>query len=174
MPLIIDLNGHHPQIDPSVWIADNATITGNVSIESQSSVWFQVVIRGDVNKISIGKNVNIQDGAIVHGTLGRGDTIIGDNVSIGHRAIVHGCTVHNNVLIGMGAIVLDDAILQEHTIVAAGAVVTSNSILESGFLYAGIPAKKIKAIDENMINQYINGTAQGYIEFSSWYRNIRK
>ncbi len=169
MALIIPIHNTSPQIDPSVWLAENATITGNVTIGAHSSVWFQVVIRGDVNKIIIGEKVNIQDGTIVHGTLGRNDTIIGNNVSIGHRAIVHGCQVADNVLIGMGAIVLDDAILEENTLVAAGAVVTSGTVVKSGFLYAGIPAKPIRPLDDNMIAQYIQGTAQGYVEFSSWY-----
>jgi len=171
MALIIPINNLTPQIDTSVWLAENATITGDVTIGAQSSVWFQVVIRGDVNKIIIGENVNIQDGSIVHGTLGRNNTVIGDNVSIGHRAIVHGCQVANNVLIGMGSIVLDDAVLEENSLIAAGAVVTSGTVVKSGYLYAGIPAKPIRPLEDNMIAQYIKGTAKGYIEFSSWYKN---
>lgn len=170
MALIVPLNNFTPQIDDSVWLAENATITGNVTIAAQSSVWFQVVIRGDVNKIIIGEKVNIQDGAVVHGTLGRNDTVIGNNVSIGHRAIVHGCQVADNVLIGMGAIVLDDAILEENSLIAAGAVVTSGTVVKSGFLYAGIPAKPIRPLGDSMIAQYIQGTAEGYVEFSSWYK----
>jgi len=170
MALILPVNNKEPKIHPSVWIAENATITGDVEIGANSSLWFQVVIRGDVNKIRIGENVNIQDGAIVHGTLGRNDTLIGNNVSIGHRAIVHGCQTANNVLIGMGAIVLDDAILEENTLIAAGAVVTSGTRVKSGFLYAGIPAKPIRELSASMISQYIDGTAQGYVEFSSWYK----
>ncbi len=170
MALIIPVNNKKPLIDSSVWLAENATITGDVTIGAHSSIWFQVVIRGDVNKIIIGENVNIQDGAVVHGTLGRKNTILGNNVSIGHRAIVHGCQVADNVLIGMGAIVLDDAILEENCLIAAGAVVTSGTVVKSAYLYAGIPAKPIRKMDASMISQYIDGTAKGYVEFSSWYK----
>lgn len=173
MALILPVNNKKPIIDNSVWLAENATITGDVKIGAQSSIWFQVVIRGDVNKIIIGEKVNIQDGAVVHGTLGRNDTLIGNNVSIGHRAIVHGCQVADNVLIGMGAIVLDDAILEENSLIAAGAVVTSGTIVKSGYLYAGIPAKPIRPLDDSMIAQYIQGTSQGYMEFSSWYKDVK-
>ena len=134
---IIPVNGKSPVIPGSCWVADNATVTGDVEFGEQCSVWFQVVIRGDVNKIRIGNKVNIQDASIIHGTNGRGDTIIGNNVSIGHRAIIHGCEIKDNVLIGMGAIILDDAVIGSNVLVAAGAVVTSGMILESGFLYGG-------------------------------------
>lgn len=166
---IISVNGILPKIAKSCWVAENATVTGDVEIGEDSSVWFQTVIRGDVNKIIIGKRVNIQDAAIVHGSTGLGNTIIGDDVSIGHRAIIHGCTLHNNVLIGMGAIILDDAVVQSNVIVGAGAVVTGGSILESGFLYAGIPAKKIKPLEEGKTDYYIKGTAAGYVDYKKLY-----
>ena len=169
MPLI-EVNGIRPSIPASTWVAENATVTGDVVCGEECSIWFQVVIRGDVNKIQIGNRVNIQDATIVHGTNGRGDTIIGDNVSIGHRAIIHGCHIHNNVLIGMGAIVLDDAVVESNVIVAAGAVVTSGSVLKSGFLYAGIPARKIKPLEDGKIDYYIKGTAAAYVEYSGYYK----
>ena len=170
MALIIPYGGDTPFIDESAWIAENATITGNVTIGAESSVWFQTVIRGDVNKIQIGKRVNIQDGSMVHGTYGRNDTIIGDGVSVGHRAIIHGCHIKENVLIGMGAIVLDDAVLEPGCIVAAGAVVTSGSKLESGFIYAGIPAKKIKPISPEQALIYLKGTSDAYVKYSRNYK----
>jgi len=169
MSSIITVNGIAPVIDSTVWLAQNATITGDTHIGAGSSIWFQVVIRGDVNKIRIGKNVNVQDLSMIHGTKGRWDTIIGDNVSIGHRAIVHGCHIRENVLIGMGAIVLDDVEVPSNCIIAAGAVVTSGTKLESGFIYAGVPAKKVKEIDPAQSQLYIEGTAKAYMQYSKWY-----
>ncbi|HMS67742.1 MAG TPA: gamma carbonic anhydrase family protein [Saprospiraceae bacterium] len=166
---IITVQGKTPQIDPTARIMENATITGDVTIGKDSSVWFQVVIRGDVNKIVIGDRVNIQDGAIVHGTNGRGDTFLGNDVSIGHRAIVHGCKILGRALIGMGAIILDDAVIQEDVIIAAGAVIVQDFVCESGYIYAGVPAKAVKKIDGTKIQQYIDGTAAAYVEYSSWY-----
>ena len=171
MALIIPYGGHTPIIDESAWIAENATITGNVSIGSESSVWFQTVIRGDVNKIHIGNRVNIQDGSMVHGTYGRNDTIIEDGVSVGHRAIIHGCHIKENVLIGMGAIVLDDAVLESGCVVAAGAVVTSGMHLESGYIYAGVPAKKIKVLSPGQAAIYLQGTSDAYVKYSRNYMN---
>jgi carbonic anhydrase/acetyltransferase-like protein (isoleucine patch superfamily) len=168
---LISVNGISPKVTKSTWIAENATITGDVEFGEECSIWFQVVIRGDVNKIRFGNRVNIQDGSIVHGSAGRGDTIIGNNVSIGHRAIVHGCTIHDNVLIGMGAIVLDDAVVESNVIVAAGAVVTSGAILESGYIYGGIPAKRIKPLEVEKIDYYIKGTAAAYVAYSGYYKD---
>lgn len=167
---IISVKDWTPKIADSTWIADNATITGDVECGEQCSIWFQVVIRGDVNKIRIGNRVNIQDASIVHGTNGRGDTVIGNDVSIGHRAIIHGCRIHDNVLIGMGAIVLDDVVVESNVIVAAGAVVTSGTVLKSGFLYAGVPAKAIKPLEEEKIDFYIKGTAAAYVGYSEYYK----
>lgn len=170
MGLIIEFNDKTPEIDSSCFVAENATITGDVSIGKGSSVWFQAVIRGDVNKIIIGDEVNIQDGAVVHGSYGKGDTKIGNRVSIGHKAIVHGCTVEDDVLIGMGAIVLDDAIVHTGCIIAAGAVVTKGTICESAWIYAGTPAKKIKQLTQEQIDQNIGMTAKGYTMISQGYK----
>jgi len=170
MQNIITVKGITPQIDTSSWVADNATVTGDVTIGKECSIWFQTVIRGDCNKIIIGNNVNIQDGSMVHGTVGRGDTVLGDNVSVGHRAIIHGCHIEPNVLIGMGAIVLDDVVVPSNTIIAAGALITSGMKLESGFIYAGVPAKKMKPIDAATAQIYIEGTAKHYMEYKKWYK----
>ena len=133
------------------YIAENATIVGDVVLGDTCTVWFNAVIRGDVNAIRIGNKTNIQDGAVIHCTYLRAATTIGNNVSIGHNAIVHGCTVEDDVLIGMGSVVMDNAVVQRHCIVAAGSVVLENTICESGFIYAGVPAKKVKALSEAQI-----------------------
>lgn len=170
MAIIKAIKGTTPVISENSFIADNVVITGDVEIGSDCSIWFGTVIRGDCNKIRIGNKVNIQDLSMVHGTTGRGDTLIGNNVSVGHRAIIHGCQIHDNVLIGMGAIVLDDTIIESNVIVAAGAVVRANQILKSGYLYGGIPAKPIKEISPEMAQIYIDGTAKGYIEYAKLYK----
>lgn len=170
MANLITLNDISPKISDSAWVADNATISGDVIVGEGSSIWFQVVIRGDVNAIKIGKNTNIQDHSMVHGSTGGIDTIIGDGVTVGHRAIIHGCTIHDDVLIGMGAIVLDKVVVESNVMVAAGAVVTGGKVLESGYLYAGIPAKKIKAVSPEMIQSYIKDGAKGYVENKELYR----
>lgn len=170
MPSIITVNGKTPVIHPSAWIAENAVLTGDIEVGENCSIWFGVVIRGDVNKISLGKNVNIQDLTMVHGTNGRGDTILGDNVSVGHRAIIHGCQIEANVLIGMGAIVLDDVVVPSNTIIGAGAVVTSGTKLEPGYIYAGTPARKLKPLDAAKAQIYIEGTAGAYVGYKEFYR----
>ena len=167
---IITVKDITPKIDSTCWVAENATITGDVKIGRESSIWFQAVIRGDVNKIKIGNRVNIQDAAIVHGSTGKQDTVIGNDVSIGHRAIIHGCNIHDNVLIGMGAIVLDGAIVESNVIVGAGAVVTVGAILESGYLYAGVPAKRIKPLEKGKHDFFIEATAAGYVENKKLYK----
>ena len=146
MRIIKPVKGKHPQISKDCFIAENATIVGEVFIGKQCSVWFNAVIRGDVHFIKIGDKVNIQDGAVIHATFQKSPTTIGNNVSIGHNAIVHGCTIHDNVLIGMGSIVMDDCIIESNSIIAAGAIVTKNTHVESGSIYAGVPAKKIGKI----------------------------
>ena len=146
MKIIKPVKGKYPQISKDCFIAENATIVGEVFIGNQCSVWFNAVIRGDVHFIKIGNKVNIQDGAVIHATFQKSPTTIGNNVSIGHNAIVHGCTIHDNVLIGMGSIIMDDCIIEPNSIIAAGAVVTKNTHVESGSIYAGVPAKKIKNI----------------------------
>jgi carbonic anhydrase/acetyltransferase-like protein (isoleucine patch superfamily) len=170
MPTILPYNDIHPIIHPSCFIAEDVVITGDVHIGEESSVWFKTVIRGDVCPIRIGKQVNIQDLSMVHGTFQKSETIIGDYVSIGHGAIIHGCQIADNVLIGMGAIVMDNAIIEEKVIVGAGAVVLENAKLESGYLYGGTPAKKIKKLDPGKIDYYIHATAMAYVHFSAQYK----
>src|ERR1700679_407430 len=148
MALILPVKGISPKFGRNCYIAQNATGVGDVVMGDDCSVWFNAVVRGDVHYIRIGNKVNIQDGAIIHCTYQKAPVNIGNNVSIGHRAIVHGCTVKDNVLIGMGAIVMDHAIIGENSIIAAGAIVLENTIVEPGTIYAGIPAKKVKLVDQ--------------------------
>jgi len=169
MPIIKSLNGVAPNIPDDCYIAENATIVGEVSMGSQCSIWFNAVIRGDVHYIKMGDKVNVQDGAVIHATYKTSPTNIGNNVSIGHNAIVHGCTIHDNVLIGMGSIVMDDCVVESNSIIAVGAVVTKNTKVESGSVYAGIPAKKIKDISEELISGEINRIAENYVKYSGWY-----
>ncbi|MFM7017616.1 gamma carbonic anhydrase family protein [Flavobacterium sp.] len=168
--IIKSIQGKSPKIPTDCYIAENATIIGEVEFGSECSVWFNAVIRGDVHYIKIGNKVNIQDGAIVHATYQKHPTNIGNNVSIGHNAIVHGCTIEDNVLIGMGAIVMDNCIIQSNAIVAAGSVVTQNTIVESGTIYAGIPAKKVKDIDASEFSGEIQRISNNYVMYSSWYK----
>ena len=168
--IIKAVNGKHPQIPQDCFIAENATIVGDVEIGSQCSIWFNAVIRGDVHFIKIGNKVNIQDGAIIHCTYQKHPTIIGNNVSIGHNAIVHGCKVHDNVLIGMGAIIMDNCIIESNAIVAAGAVVTQNTVVESGAIYAGVPAKKVKDINTSDFAGEIERISNNYVMYSSWFK----
>jgi carbonic anhydrase/acetyltransferase-like protein (isoleucine patch superfamily) len=168
--IIKSIQGKTPKIPTDCYIAENATIIGEVEFGSECSVWFNAVIRGDVHYIKIGNKVNIQDGAIVHATYQKHPTNIGNNVSIGHNAIVHGCTIEDNVLIGMGAIVMDNCIVQSNAIVAAGSVVTQNTIVESGTIYAGIPAKKVKDIDASEFSGEIQRISNNYVMYSSWYK----
>lgn len=170
MALIKTCRGMSPQIDPTVWLAENATVVGDVKMGKNGSVWFNAVIRGDVNSITIGEQVNIQDGAVIHCTYEKTKTNIGNNVSIGHNALVHGCTIHDNVLIGMGSIVMDNCVVEEKVIVAAGAVVTENSVLESGYIYAGVPAKRIKPVSEEMLKGEIERIAKNYVKYSGWFK----
>ena len=151
------------------FIAENATIVGDVEMGNNCSVWFNAVIRGDVNSIRIGNKSNIQDGAVIHCTYQKAATIVGNNVTIGHNAIVHGCTIEDNVLVGMGSIVMDKAIVQKNTIIAAGAIVLENTICESGFIYAGIPAKKVKQLSEEQIKG-LDQVADNYVLYSSWFK----
>lgn len=171
MPIIKPVNDKYPQIPDDCFIAENATIVGEVTMGSQCSVWFNAVIRGDVHYIKMGNKVNVQDGAVIHATYLKSPTNIGNNVSIGHNAIVHGCTIHDNVLIGMGSIVMDDCIVESNSIIAAGAVVTQNTRVEAGSIYAGVPAKKVKDISEEMISSEIDRIANNYIKYSSWFKD---
>lgn len=169
MSIIKPINGISPQIPDNCYIAENATIVGDVSMGNQCSVWFNAVIRGDVHYIKIGNKVNVQDGAVIHATYKTSPTNIGNNVSIGHNALVHGCTIHDNVLIGMGSIIMDDCVVESNSIIAAGAVVSKNTRVESGSVYAGIPAKKIKDISQELISGEIDRIANNYVKYSSWY-----
>ena len=170
MPIIKPVNGKSPQLPEDCYIAENATIVGDVQVGNQCSIWFNAVLRGDVHYIKLGNKVNVQDGAVVHCTYQKHPTTIGNNVSIGHNAIVHGCTIHDNVLIGMGSIVMDNCIVESNSIVAAGAVVTQNTIVESGSIYAGVPAKKVKDISKELIHGEINRIAENYVKYSSWFK----
>lgn len=168
--IIKPVNGKHPEIPEDCFIAENATIVGEVTMGNECSVWFNAVVRGDVNSITIGNRVNIQDGAVIHATYKVSPTVIGNNVSIGHNAIVHGCTVHDNVLIGMGSIVMDDCVIESNSIIAAGAVVAKNTRVESGSIYAGIPAKKIKDVSPELTKGEIERIATNYVLYSSWFK----
>lgn len=170
MPLILPVKDKYPKIGIENFIAENATIVGDVVLGNNCSVWFNAVIRGDVNAITIGNETNIQDGAVIHATYLKAATYIGNRVSVGHNAIVHGCTVQDNVLIGMGAIVMDHAIVEQYCIIAAGSVVLENTICESGYLYAGTPAKKIKPITEEQ-RALLNKLPDNYVMYSSWFTN---
>jgi carbonic anhydrase/acetyltransferase-like protein (isoleucine patch superfamily) len=170
MPIIKPVNGKQPQIPNNCFIAENATIVGDVTMGDDCSIWFNAVIRGDVHYIKMGNKVNVQDGAVIHATYQKSPTIIGDNVSIGHNAIVHGCTIKDNVLIGMGSIVMDDCVVESNSIIAAGAVLTKNTIVESGSIYAGVPAKKVKDISKELISGEINRIADNYVKYSSWFK----
>lgn len=170
MPLILPVEGKSPQMGEDCYVAENATIVGDVVMGDQCSVWFQAVVRGDVHQIRMGNKVNVQDGAIVHCTYQKAPTTIGNNVSIGHRAIVHGCTIHDNVLIGMGAIVMDNCVIHENCIIAAGSVVLENTIVESGSVYAGIPAKKVKDLTPELFQGEVQRIANNYIKYASWFK----
>src|SRR5688500_5490969 len=170
MPVIMHVDGVYPEFGTGCFIAPNATIVGDVIMGDQCSVWFNAVIRGDVNSIRMGNKVNVQDGAIIHCTFQKFKTTISNNVSIGHNAIVHGCTVHDNVLIGMGAIVMDNAVDHSNTSSAAGALVLEGTVCEAGSIYAGLPAKKIKDISQEMISGEINRIANNYVRYADWFR----
>lgn len=170
MPVILPVEGVSPQFGNNCFIAPNATIVGDVVAGDDCSFWFNAVVRGDVNSIRLGNKVNVQDGAVIHCTFQRSKTIIGNNVSIGHNAIVHGCTVHDDVLIGMGAIVMDNSEIGSNSIIAAGAVVLEGTKVEAGSIYAGVPAKKVKDVSVELINGEINRIANNYLRYSQWFK----
>ena len=172
MPVILPVEGIFPQFGNNCFIAPNATIVGDVIMGDECSVWFNAVVRGDVNSIRLGMKVNVQDGAILHATYQKTKVIIGDNVSIGHNAIVHGCTVQSNVLIGMGAIVMDNAQVGSNSIIAAGAVVLEGTQISPGSIYAGIPAKKVKEVSKEMISSQIDRIANNYIRYAGWFKKV--
>lgn len=170
MPAIIrSVRGFSPQFGNNCFLAENAVIVGEVTMGDNCTVWFNAVVRGDVHSITIGNNTNIQDGAVIHCTYQKAKTVIGNNVSVAHNAIVHGCTVHDNVLIGMGAIVMDDAVIGENSVIAAGAVVLAGTRVEPGSIYAGMPAKKVKDIGNEM-KEVIQRTARNYPMYAEWFK----
>jgi len=174
MPVILAVQGVSPQIPDDCFVAPNATIVGSVTMGSECSIWFNAVVRGDVNKIKMGNKVNVQDGACIHCTYKKTETIIGDNVSIGHHAIVHGCTIEDNVLIGMGAIVMDNAHIGTGSIIAAGAVVLEGTTVPAGSIYAGVPAKKVKDISPELLKGEVERIANNYVMYSSWFTTGNK
>lgn len=168
MALIKSINGKEPKYPADCFIAENCTIVGDVEMGEQCSVWYNAVIRGDVHYIKMGNKVNVQDGAVIHCTYKKHPTIIGNNVSIGHNAIVHGCTIHDNVLVGMGAIIMDNCVVHSNVIVAAGAVVTQNMELLANGIYAGVPAKRVKELNASDFAGEIERISNNYVLYSSW------
>ena len=168
--IIKELNGFTPEFGENCFVAENAVIIGQVTMGNDCSIWYNAVIRGDVHYIKMGHKVNVQDGAVIHATYKKSPTNIGNNVSIGHNALVHGCTLHDNVLVGMGAIIMDDVVVESNSIIAAGAVLTKGTHVESGSIYAGIPAKKVKDISQELISGEINRIADNYVKYAAWYK----
>jgi carbonic anhydrase/acetyltransferase-like protein (isoleucine patch superfamily) len=169
MALIKKVKGIVPRWGKDCWMADNATITGDVILGDRCTLWFGTVVRGDVHSIRIGNNVNIQDNVTIHCTYRKAPVTIGNNVSIAHNAVIHGCTVEDNVLVGMGAILMDGVYVEENSIIAAGAVVSQNTRIRSGSVYAGIPARKIKSVNKELIRDEINRISSNYNMYASWY-----
>ena len=170
MALIKTIQGKSPQFGKDCYLAENATIIGDVVCGDNCSFWFQSIVRGDVHFIKMGDRVNVQDGAVIHATYQKSPTTIGNDVSIAHNAIVHGCTIEDKVLIGMGAIVMDDAHIGSNCIIAAGSIVLQNTIVEPNSIYAGVPAKKIKDLDQSISAGEIERIAENYVKYSSWYK----
>lgn len=171
MPVIKPVRGFTPAFGTNCFIAENATIVGDVILGDDCSVWFNAVVRGDVNSIRMGNKVNIQDGAVIHATYQHSKTIVGNSVSIGHNAIVHGCTIKDNVLVGMGAIIMDNAVVESNVLIAAGAVVLEKAHLESGYIYGGVPAKKLKPITKETFQHYVERIANNYVLYASWFKD---
>lgn len=169
--IIKEVRGYKPQFGEDCFLAENCVILGEVSMGDQCSIWYNAVVRGDVHFIKMGNKVNIQDGAVIHATFEKSPTTIGNNVSVGHNAIVHGCTIHDNVLVGMGAIVMDDCIVESNSIIAAGAVVAKGTHIKSGSVYAGVPAKKIKDISDELLKGEIHRIAENYIKYAGWFKD---
>ncbi|MBL1231253.1 MAG: gamma carbonic anhydrase family protein [Flavobacteriales bacterium] len=170
MALIKKINGKTPEFGADCFFAENATIIGDVVMGNECSVWYNAVIRGDVHYIRMGNRVNVQDGAVIHCTYKKHPTNIGNNVSIGHNALVHGCTIKDNVLIGMGAIVMDGVVVESNTIIAAGAVVTQGTHVEANCIYAGVPAKKVKEMNQELSEGEIKRIAESYVMYAGWYK----
>jgi carbonic anhydrase/acetyltransferase-like protein (isoleucine patch superfamily) len=172
MPILLPVKGIAPIFGQDCYIAPNATLVGDVQTGNECSFWFNAVVRGDVNFIRLGHRVNVQDGACIHCTYQRHGTTIGNNVSIGHHAIVHGCTLHDNVLIGMGAIVMDGALVESNSIIAAGAVVLEGTHVPAGSIFAGVPARKVKDVSPEKVEGEINRIANNYVLYSSWFKPV--
>ena len=170
MAIIRELNGKNPKYGTNCFFAENAAIIGDVEMGNDCSIWYGAVLRGDVHSIKLGNKVNVQDNATIHATYKKSPTNIGNNVSVAHNAVVHGCTIKDNVLIGMGAIILDNVVIESNSIIAAGAVVTKGTHVESGSVYAGAPAKKIKEISPELLEGEINRIADSYLMYSDWYK----
>lgn len=170
MPLILPVKGIHPVFGENCFIAENATVVGEVVTGNDCSIWFNAVVRGDVHFIRMGHKVNVQDGAVIHCTYQKAPTVLGNNVSIGHRAIVHGCTVHDNVLIGMGAIVMDHCVIESNSIIAAGAVLLEGTHVPEGSIYAGVPAKLVKKMSPELFEGEVQRIANNYLLYSSWFK----
>ena len=171
MALIKSCRGIEPQFGEDVFLAENATVVGDVVMGDRCSVWFNAVIRGDVNSILMGNQVNVQDGAVIHCTYEKTKTTLGNNVSIGHNALVHGCTVEDNVLIGMGSIVMDNCYIESNCIIAAGAVLLEGTRVKSWSIYAGIPAKKVKTLSPELFKGEVQRIADNYVKYSSWFKS---
>ena len=170
MALIKEVKGKYPVFGTNVYLAENATVIGEVQLGDDCSIWFNTVVRADVHYIKIGNKVNIQDGAVIHCTYQKAPTNVGNNVSIGHNALVHGCTIRDNVLVGMGAIVMDGVVVESNSIIAAGAVVLEGTYIESGSIYAGVPAKKVKELSEEQTAHLVEGIANNYVMYASWFK----
>ncbi len=170
MALIKACLDKYPNFGDDCWLAENATIVGDVTMGNQCSIWFNAVIRGDVNSITFGNKVNIQDGAVVHCTYQKTKVVLGNNVSVGHNALVHGCTVEDNVLIGMGAIVMDNCYISSNCIIAAGAVLLEGTKVESWSIYAGVPAKKVKTLSPELFKGEVQRIADNYVMYSGWFK----
>jgi carbonic anhydrase/acetyltransferase-like protein (isoleucine patch superfamily) len=171
MATILPVEGKSPRFGNNCFLAPNATVVGDVEIGDNCSIWFNAVVRGDVNSIRIGEKVNIQDGVVIHGTYQKTKVVIGNNVSIGHNAIIHGCTIQDSVLVGMGAIIMDNADIGKNSIIAAGAVILEGTKVESGTIYGGVPARKIKDIPAELISGQIERIANHYCIYAGWFRD---
>jgi len=174
MALIKTVQGKTPAFGNNVYLAENATLVGDITAGDDCSFWFNCVVRGDVHYIKMGNKVNVQDGAIIHCTYQKCPTNIGNNVSIGHNAIVHGCTIHDNVLVGMGAIVMDNCVIESNSIIAAGSVVLEGTRVESGSIYAGIPAKKVKEVNQELFEGEIQRISNNYVMYAGWFKEETK
>ena len=170
MAIIKSVRGFDPKFGDNCYLADNATIIGDVTMGDDCSIWFGAVLRGDVNTITLGNKVNIKDNAVIHTLYQKSKTKIGDNVSVGHNAVIHGATIEDNCLIGMGAVVLDNAVVGHGSVVAAGSVVLTGTVIEPGSIYAGVPAKKVKSVDPEQNKTLIEGISNGYVMYASWYK----